>query len=161
MPDAVLLPDPAVRNMILPQIPTCDEVSWDNLTAVMSPCTFYSVRCIPQRGWESHCTGCCANEEQVPAWQHLSAERFVACWIFGEWGWEKGSGRALTLILVPVIVPSVKQASLPDNTGSRKRCLCSRMFFMVLASEKTLWDEREQENLRRSFQILFPFCPAI
>lgn len=129
MPDAGLLLDPAVRSTILPQIPICDQMGWDNLTAVMSLWTFNSLRCIPRRGWESCCAGgCCTNEEQVPAWEHSSAEHFVACWIFREWGWGK---KAQVLILIQVTgFTSVKQASLPDNMGSRKICVCSRMFFL-------------------------------
>lgn len=45
--------------------------------------------------------------------------------------------------------------------GEQKKMRLQQDVFPVLASEKTLSDEIEQENLRKSFQIPFQFCPGI
>lgn len=145
VPDARLLTDPDVHNMILLQIPICGEVNWDNLAVSWFSCAFLSLSCIHWRGWESHGAGSCPSEEQVLAWEHSSAEHFIPCGVSGDWGWEQGC-------LEPNTYPSASNCAQWETNksfrqyGGQKKMTLSECFFLVLVREKILWDEREEPH---------------
>lgn len=150
VPNAGLLTDPAVHNMILLQIFIGDEAHWDNLILLWVSVLFFLWVLFLGEAESPMVLGAAQAKSRhlLESISQHSTSQPAGC---------LGSGDENRDVWSPNTYPSASNcaqwepkqvfqtiwgAETDDFVG---------MLFLVLINEKILWDEREQKNLMRSF----------